>query len=166
MARAKKLQRAGITSPESDVSRDFLARVLGVDVRSLKNFVAEGMPKSERAKYPLLGCVQWYVNREREAARGAKGLNDLDLARQRKTTAEARIAELTLAEKEGQSIPIDVHSDRLRERLESVAGEVKALGKYNADVVAANSPEAADVLLDRMSDEILRELAGLSDTIE
>lgn len=156
----------GIRSPEDDVTRDFLARVIGVDVRSVTNFANEGMPKSERGRFPLLAAVQWYVNREREAARAGKGLNDLDLARQRKTSAEARIAEIELAEKEGLVIPITMHTERLRERLETVAGNVKAIGRYQPEVKAAITDEAADALLDRMSDEILKELYGLSDVID
>jgi phage terminase Nu1 subunit (DNA packaging protein) len=143
-----------------------LAALLGVDVRSLTNFQAEGMPKLARGRYSLSACVPWYIQREREAARGAKGLNDLDLARQRKTVAEARIAEMDAAEREGQSIPTELHAQRLRERLETVAGSVKAIGRYQPDVKAAVTDVDADRLLDRMADEILAELHGLSDTID
>jgi phage terminase Nu1 subunit (DNA packaging protein) len=155
-----------VRSPEDDVSRDFLSRMLGVDVRSVKNFVDEGMPKSERGRFPLLGCVQWYLNRERESARANKGLNDLDLARQRKTSAEARIAELRLAETEGTLIPVELHQHRLRERLETVAGNVKSINRYQPLVKAAVTDVDADALLDRMSDEILAELYALKDTID
>jgi phage terminase Nu1 subunit (DNA packaging protein) len=63
------------------------------------------MPKAARGKYDLTACVPWYLKREREAARGAKGLNDLDLARQRKTVAEARLAELERREGRGPGDP-------------------------------------------------------------
>lgn len=148
------------------VSRDYLATLFGVDVRTVKNLVDEGMPKLERGRYSLSACVPWYIQREREAARGAKGLNDLDLARQRKTVAEARLAEMEAAEREGQSIPTELHAQRLRERLETVAGSVKAIGRYQPDVKAAVTDVDADRLLDRMADEILAELHGLSDTID
>lgn len=151
---------------ESPVSRTLLAAVLGVDVRSLKNFVDDGMPKAARGRYVLGACVRWYVEREREAARSGKGLNDLDLARQRKTVAEARLAELNLAKAEEQVIPTELHVQRMRERLESVAGNVRAISRYQPDVKAAISDEAADQLLDRMADEILAELHGLSETID
>jgi phage terminase Nu1 subunit (DNA packaging protein) len=155
-----------ITSPDDSVGREFLSRVLGVDVRSLKNFVDDGMPKSGRGRFPLGAAVQWYVERQREAARAGKGLNDLDLARQRKTIAQARIAELSLSEKEGDSIPLEVHGERLRERLESVAGNIKGIGRYHADVMAAVTDTDAEALLERMENEILAELHGLADTIE
>jgi phage terminase Nu1 subunit (DNA packaging protein) len=148
------------------VSRNFLANLLGVDVRTIKNLVDEGMPKADRGRYSLGACVPWYIQREREAARGSKGLNDLDLARQRKTVAEARRAELDVAEAEGQVIPTELHAERLRERLATVAGAVKAIGRYHADVKAVTTDVAADQLLERMADEILAELYALSDTID
>lgn len=164
--RASKSGKSGIRSADDDVSRDFLARVFGCDVRTITNYVSAGMPKSARGKFPLASCVQWHVGAEREAARAGKGLNDLDLARQRKTIAEARVAELDLAEREQLSIPIEMHRKRLRERLESVAGQVKAIGRYQPDVKAATTDAQADALLDRMADEILAELHGLTDKIE
>lgn len=151
---------------ETLVSRDYLAKLFGVDIRSLKNFVDEGMPKESRGKYSLQKCIPWYLNREREAARQNKGLNDLDLARQRKTVAEARMAEIELANAEAQALPLELHASRLRERLETVAGAVKAMGRYQPDIKAAVTDETADALCDRMSDEILAELYGLSDLID
>lgn len=148
------------------VDRDFLASLFGVDVRTIKNLVDEGMPKAARGKYSLSKCVPWYLQREREAARGAKGLNDLDLAKQRKTVAEARMAEIALAKEEATSLPTEIHVRRLRERLETVAGSVKAIGRYQPDVKAAVTDVAADQLLERMADEILAELFDLSDEIE
>jgi hypothetical protein len=164
--RVGKKRAARIDSPDAEVSRDFLARLLGVDVRTITNLVGEGMPKAARGRFVLLAAVQWYVQREREAARGAKGLNDLDLARQRKTIAEARLVEIDLAAKEDAMIPMPVHVERMRARLETVAGAIKANGKYHADVKAATSDEAAEALLDRMADEQLAELFELSDEIE
>jgi phage terminase Nu1 subunit (DNA packaging protein) len=148
------------------VTRDYLAKLFGVDVRSVKNFVDEGMPKAGRGKYSLQACVPWYITREREAARQNKGLNDLDLARQRKTVAEARLAEIELATAEGEAIPLEMHVARMRERLETVAGAVKAISRYQPDIKAAVTDEAADALCDRMGDEILAELHGLTDTID
>jgi phage terminase Nu1 subunit (DNA packaging protein) len=163
---APKKRLARVNSPEDTVSREFLADVLGVVVASINNFVKEGMPKEARGRFVLKASVQWYLERERTSARGNKGLNDLDLARQRKTVAEARIAELDLAEKEGDILPASVYEDELRKRCESIAGAVKAIGRYQPDVKAATSDEAADALLERMGDEILAELHGLKDEIE
>jgi hypothetical protein len=153
-------------SPLGDISRDMLAAILGVDVRTVTNCVNEGMPKSARGRFPLGAAVKWYIEREREKARGSKGLDDLDLARQRHELAKARLAEIDLAEREGHVIPTSLYEQRLRERLETVAGNVKAIGRYQPDVKAATTDEQADALLDRMADEILAELHALSETIE
>jgi phage terminase Nu1 subunit (DNA packaging protein) len=166
MARKKTLKTGPTLTANTDVTRNFLARLLGVDVRTITNCRKENAPQSARGLYPLADFVMWYVQREREAARGAKGLNDLDLARQRKTIADARLAELTLAKEESRVIPIELHQQRLRERLETVAGNVKAIGRYQPHIKAAVTDEAADVLCDRMSDEILAELYDLKDTID
>lgn len=149
-----------------EVTRDALAQLFGVDVRTLANLVEEGMPKAARGRYDLAKCVPWYLNREREKARGNKGLNDLDLARQRKTVAEARKAEIELAQLEGEVIPAELHAQRLRERLETVAGAVKAIHRYQPDIKSAVTDEQADALCDRMSDELLAELFALSDSID
>lgn len=149
-----------------EVARQKLANLFGVDVRTIKNLVDEGMPKRARGRFDLAVCVPWYLERERERARGNKGLNDLDLARQRKTVAEARLAELNLAKEEAHLIPMEMHTKRLTERLDEVAGALKSLGRYHADVKAAVTDDAADRLLDRMSDETLAQLHALSDVID
>lgn len=97
--------------PNIEVSRQFLANCFKVDVRSIKNFVDEGMPKVARGKFPLAECVWWYLERERQGARAGKGLNDLDLARQRKTVAEAQEAEHRVAKLLATVIDADVHEE-------------------------------------------------------
>jgi phage terminase Nu1 subunit (DNA packaging protein) len=148
------------------VSRQALANLFGVDVRTIANLVSEGMPKLARGLFSLSACLPWYIDREREAARAGKGLNDLDLARQRMTNANARKAERELAQAEGLLIPADLHERRLRERLDSVAGALKANSRYHAQVKAATTDEAADALLEKMADEQLAELYALNDKID
>lgn len=147
------------------VSRDRLASLFSCDARTIDNLVGEGMPKAARGTYALSKCVPWYLERERERARGAKGLNDLDLARQRKIIAEALLAERELAQLESRLIPVEVHEQELRARLDTVAGAVKAIHRYQPDVKAAVTDVAADGLLDKMADAILAELYALSDEI-
>lgn len=170
MAKAAAKRQEGdddqVDTTDEEVTTENLSRAFGVDVRTIQRLAAEGMPRRARGKFPRNAAFQWYLQREREAARGSKGLNDLDLARQRKTVAEARKAELELATIEGQVITMDLHQKRLRERLETVAGAIKANGRYHADVKAAITDEAADRLLQRMGDEQLAELFDLKDEIE
>lgn len=76
------------------------------------------MPKSGRGKFPLRGCVQWYVAYWRERATGRKD----DTSRSRKSEAEALLLETRVKEKSGGLI----------DRAEAVAvwsGAVTRLGK-------------------------------------
>lgn len=165
MKTAKKNRTKGTPREWWEVSSRQLADVFKCDIRTVQNCVNEGMPQIVRNRYDARAAVPWYLERERESARGNKGLNDLDLARQRKTIAEARLAEIDLAKAEGSVIPTELHAQRLAERLETVAGAVKAIHRYQPDIKAAITDEAADALCDRMADEVLAELYGLSDTI-
>lgn len=148
-------------------SREQIAEILqDCGIRTVAHFVDEGMPKAARGKYPIARCVDWYVERKVAQARAERGLNDLDVARQRKTNAEARLAELELAKAEESVVPVATFEEVLTERLETVAGALKAIHRYQPDVKAATTDEDADALLDRMRDEMLAELHGLSDSIE
>jgi phage terminase Nu1 subunit (DNA packaging protein) len=150
------------------VSRSALATVLGVDVRSIANYVDEGMPRDERALYPLARCVQWYVDRERSAARATKGLNDLDRARLRKTDAEAHKAELEAKQLSGDLIPMTDHEeivgevcDRLRATIVNIPGN---FGTHleEAGVSAAD----AEAVLERVAEELITALRGTADELD
>lgn len=147
------------------VNRSQMADVLGVDVRSIKNFVDDGMPKMARGKYDLGACVKWFVEHEREKARAGKGLNDLDLARQRKTIAEARKAELELETLEGNVIPLDMHESRLEAIGLRLAAQCKGLDRFISDVQRATSTIEAKAVVDRVSDALLAALMKVSDDL-
>lgn len=148
------------------VTRGYLAELLAVDVRSIKNFVDEGMPKLARGRYDLRLCVQWYITREREAARGGKGLSDLDLAKQRKELALAAKAEIEVEQLRGESIPLDVHERRVEALAGRLAGRLKGLGRYLADVQRATTAVEASALLDRISDDLLRACSTAADDVD
>jgi phage terminase Nu1 subunit (DNA packaging protein) len=147
------------------VNRSQLADVLGIDIRSVKNFVDDGMPKLARGKYELGACVKWFVEHEREKARAGKGLNDLDLARQRKTIAEARKAELELEALEGNVIPLDMHEQRLEGITTRLAAQCKGLDRFIADVQRATTTIEAKSVVDAMSDALLASLQRVSDDL-
>lgn len=118
--RRDPLPTLGNAPGDVDVTREFLARLFCVDVRSVGNFTDGGMPKTARGRFPLVACTQWYLRRERDTARAGKGLNDLDRARERKTLAEAEEAELRVQQILGNVVPLAVVDDvagRLADRL-------------------------------------------------
>lgn len=154
-------------SPEVLVGRQFLADLLGFDVRTVKNLVDEGMPKAGRGRFALSRCVQWYLERERERSRAGKGLNDLDLARQRKTSAEARLAELELARVEGSQVPDEVLVERISAVAESIRAVLNAVpSKYLGPIQATRTAMEAQAVGERIRDETLAALEQLADLLE
>lgn len=148
------------------ISKKELAALFQRDPRSITNYVHEGMPRHPDGTYPPAACVAWLVDREREGARAGKGLNDLDLARQRKTLAEARKAELEAEELEGRMVDTDVVEQRVRALVERVAARLAGLGRYRGDVLRAMSDVDADEVLQKIEDELRRACLGLADEIE
>jgi phage terminase Nu1 subunit (DNA packaging protein) len=145
-----------------------LGKVLGVDPRSVMNFVEEGMPKDGRGDYPLAKCVQWYIDRERQAARVSRGMNDLDKARLRKTDAEARKAELEARQLHGELIPTTDHEeivgdlcDRLRATIVNIPSS------YGMRLEEAGvSATVAESTLEAMADELMTALRGAADALD
>ncbi|MEO7457074.1 MAG: terminase small subunit [Gemmatimonadaceae bacterium] len=151
------------------VSKAEIARILDKDARSITNYLKEGMPVDRTARAPafdVVACVRWFVDREREAARSGKELNELDQMRARKAFADARKTELELAELEGALLPLDVHETRVRQLCERLAGRVKTLNRYRGDVQRAVSSVEVDELLERIEDEMLAALMASADEIE
>jgi phage terminase Nu1 subunit (DNA packaging protein) len=151
------------------VSKAEIARILDKDVRSITNYIQEGMPIVRTGRSPtfdVVACVRWFVDREREAARSGKELNELDQMRARKAFADARKTELELAELEGALLPLDVHEARVRQLCERLAGRVKTLNRYRGDVQRAVTAIEVDELLERIEDEMLAALMASADEIE
>lgn len=94
-----------------------LAERFGVDVRSVTNWVAEGMPQRSRSGKPAFSwpdCRLWRESKIREDARAmrhAGGSEDLKVKmaelRLRAALAETESAELDLAERRGQLVTLD-----------------------------------------------------------
>lgn len=154
---------ASLSSDDREVSRDFLAAVLGVDVRSIKNYVDDGMPKVGRGRFHLRGCIQWYAERLRLATAGS---SDLDAARQRKTLAEAEMAEIDLAERRNEVIPLDVHESRLEAIAGRLAAQCKGLDRFIAPVQRATTSVEAKGVLDDVSDALLASLRAVADDLD
>lgn len=153
--------------PPTTVSRTYLAKLFACDVRTVKNLVDEGMPKEARGQYDLTKCVPWYLEREREQARGSKGLNDLDLARQRKTIAEARKAEMEAEALEGRLVPLAVHEKRFGdacERLRAVLVQVPS--RFMARIQQARGDVEAQAVGEAIRDETLRSLLETADDLD
>lgn len=145
-----------------------LAKVFGVDVRSLANFVDEGMPKDARGEFPLAACVQWYIERERTTARASKGLNDLDRARLRKIEAEAIKAEREAQLLELQVIRVTEHEEvvgALCDRLRPTVINIPSTYGMLLEELGISATDAESVL-ERIAEELMTAMRGTSDELD
>ncbi len=91
-----------------------VAKILNITRRRVQQLVAEGMPRAERGRYDLGACMAWYIRylqralerRELPTEDGASG--DIRRQRARLLRANADSAEMELAQKRGELIPIEV----------------------------------------------------------
>lgn len=98
------------------LTRDEIAERFGVDVRTITNYVQEGMPqrsKSGKHVYSWPDCRDWWERRIRDdmrEKRQAGGSEDrktmMAEARLRALRAEAETAELDLAERRGELVTV------------------------------------------------------------
>lgn len=109
-----------------DLTQKEMAEVLGLSTRQVANLEVLGMPtKSKAGKklYPSTPGMRWYIHYKVQAAQPA----DFEEARARKMSAEAELAELDLAQKRGQLIPLEQHGQRLARILERVRARLVAI---------------------------------------
>ncbi len=91
-----------------------IAKVLNVSPRRVQQLVAEGMPKAGKGKYPLVPCVHWYLKYWEDRALGRvdgwghNAKESLSATKQRLLSAQADIAQMELAEKNGKVHDVDV----------------------------------------------------------
>lgn len=153
-----------------------LADFYGVDRRTVTNWINEDPPcpsrkrKGERV-FDTAQVAKWHSDR---AARQAIAQHekakppDVDDAKARKLEAEAQLAEITVAEKRGELVPLDVVEqlvgevcDRMRAVLVNAPSN-QLLALERAGVPAA----VGQAVLEAMSQDLTRALRGVSEEIE
>lgn len=152
-----------MSTPET-VSQKELARYFRVAPRTIRRWQNyEGLPRRADGTYMVADVLEWYV--DRQTAR--EGIPDLETARARKTAAQARIAELEAAEREGRLMPIEMHGDRLAEVCGRIRERLLALpDRWALQLTDLEDPgEIRDVLVDAVG-EALAELQGLAEELE
>lgn len=114
------------------LTKDELAERFGVDVRTVTNRVAAGMPERRRSGKPVFSwpdCFAWWeqsIRDDMRATRHAGGDEDkkqsLADARLRSALAEAETAELDLAARRGELVPVEF----MRTEFERIAQSLRA----------------------------------------
>ena len=80
-------------------------RIFGVSKPSLLDWHRRGCPRNADRSYDLAAVVQWRMAELEHRVSTARKLNALDQVRVRKTSADAQLAEMTLAQRQGDLLP-------------------------------------------------------------
>lgn len=158
MARAKP----GIKGSE-------FAELLGITVRQLTNYRAEGMPHRMAngvATYVPSECIKWLLARERDLARAAAVPGEAS-ERVRKTRADADLRELELLERRRQLVP----TVEFQEALDAIIGGFVAvaagqLQRYEREIVQVATLAAARGLTEQMHDALMLAARRYADQLE
>ena len=121
------------------VDRRELAVVFGLATVSIDKMCVRGMPKEARGKYHVPTCVQWYVDRWRNAGKEA----DPTDVRSRLTLAQASKYELDTEILRGRHVPIALVERVVAEAVAMLAASMDGLGARLAGVLADETDPAA-----------------------
>lgn len=111
------------TVAEASYPAGTIAKLLNVTVRRVQQLAKEGViPKAQRGKYPLVGCVHGYVKFLQELAAGKQPSRELGGAKARDVAASARIKEARALEMEGRL----VDAEGVREAMNGAFAQIAA----------------------------------------
>ncbi len=161
-------------SKQLEMNQLGVAELLGCDRNTVAALTRAGMPVARRGRgsrghgYDLGACVRWL--RAHDAAQAAKTLaaarssSELGAARTRKTSAEARLAELRAAERGRQLVRLDEIRAGVAEIFQIVRAALLALPTGLAESVTTaardGSPRDVERMLREAVTDALRALAA------
>lgn len=153
------------------VSIRVLARLLKVDERTIRRWQNPKDDKGEDAPrlaipfekkgtettFPLEACIAWFVDYRVSIA--SRSVSELDLARQRKVTAEAEMAELDLAARRLDLVPVEATRTVMADIASRLRAQLLAVpGRYSARIVNLATLPDAQRALDHAMRDVLNEL--------
>jgi hypothetical protein len=154
------------------VSIRALARLLKVSERTIRRWQNPQLDKSDDAPrspipftkvgnatlFPLEACIAWFVDYRTSIA--SRSVSELDLARQRKVTADAEIAELDLAQRRGELVPASAYRSELADTVARIRAQLLASpGRYSARTVGMMNLIDSTRVWDGAVRDILSDLA-------
>jgi phage terminase Nu1 subunit (DNA packaging protein) len=153
-----------------------IAERLGRSAKQVERYVAEGMPctgAGAKRTFPWPECRTWldaHIRRQEEEAaeKRFKPAEDgeLELAEKRQRIAESRMMVLKVEQLEGTLIPLDLHEQRVQLVCETLAATIKGLGRYAGEVQRAMTDVDAELLLEKIADELLRACTAKADEVD
>lgn len=144
------------------LSKADFAEAFGMSPKQLERFFAQGMPYFKRGKHvfvPMPAGQVWYHAYLIEKGRRQGTPKDIDEARQRKTSAEAELAELELARRRGETVLVEEYEARLGAAYANVRAKLLNLAARAAGAaIGAATLEECVARINPLVDEILGEL--------
>jgi phage terminase Nu1 subunit (DNA packaging protein) len=164
------------SQPVRGVEVGQVASLLNLTPRRVQQLAKEGViPKAERGRYQIAGCVRGYIaflqkTAETAQARAAQPVFvDLQKERARKTAAEAELAEIEVAKARGEVVLVADYEaalgtvlDRLTARLRGLPVQLAAAGP-EAEALAETEVERIIVELSQFDDDVIDEPAATED---
>jgi len=138
---------------------EVLAGILGVTKARIRQLSKQGMPKAGRNLYPMIACVQWYINFWKTKA----STNDAVTERHKRrlSKAKADIAEIEAKSKKGDMVPAaEVEKDgfnlgrQIRDAMTSIPDRI-------SDQLAVETESIK--VHEKLLNEIIFALKGLSE---
>ena len=138
-----------------------LAKMIGVDQRSLNRWTLEGMPKVARGEYEIEACLLWIALHYKELFQRTKADDNLaGELRKRKLKAEAATAEEKLSQLKGEQVPMEDLEEALIQVAVTIKQKLKSLPKIARKLHGRNISEIGETLKAK-SREILETLSGI-----
>ena len=142
-----------------------ISKLLDLSERRVQQLSREGViPKAERGRYELVPAVQGYIRYLRDRSLEV-GVVSIDVARQRKTAAEAELAEIELAKARADVVAIDDVAKQWDTILSGVRTRLLALPTKVAPMVAPETDQSLvkECIADAVHIALGELAAGLSD---
>ena len=152
-----------------------LCEVYNVDRRTVTNWLNEEPPcpshmKGRKRQFDTSKVAAWRESKAEtrgEESAGRRPPADYEDAKARKLSAEAKLAELELAQKESELIPMDVHESRLATICDRLRAKLLNLpGKAAPHLVGRRSVQEALLVLEPAVAEAMQALVDTADEIE
>jgi len=155
-----------MSSSQLVVSQAVIAKVFSVSTRTIQRWHDEGFPRREDASYDIAECVAWALERERAEQQPRSDEEAYYAALARKTAAQADKAELELAERRRQLIPVAVHERRCAAFAERANALIAAIpGRWAPHLLKIKTVRQAQARLRPLVQELLQEQAGGADDV-
>ena len=91
-----------------NVNVQFLAELFNVTERTIQNYVALGLPKTERGEYPLLDCLLWLIKKQQDNIADLEKENPLTVSRKKAIDLNNEKKELELQKQRGNLLDAEL----------------------------------------------------------